>query len=722
MAQPNWITGSGNLGLFPSDINFNITFMAEPVAPAVTLTYQLLNGTLPEGTVDDPIVFTSLGILSGTPKNVNAETSYTFTLRITDNLGNIRDRTFSMRVFGSERTRIGTPDGQLFTTVDSKYIDYQIAVINPLNDSYRVVLSSGSLPPGLYMDLTGRITGYPEPPVLLNGSVTTKTYNFSVKLTSDYGTDTKNYSATIRNFELTNPPNTRPPAIINNTPLVQPVPLDDLYYGYYLPESNDIPPVRAGEYFSFKVMGYDFDRNRITYQFGVLPSGLSGNPDTGWITGVPTLAPNSIAKFEFGVYVAKTNNLQIISGLETFHMTIENGITEDIVWSTSSDLGTVNNGTISELYVEATSVRNIEYRLMSGSLPPNLTLLPNGQITGRVPFQPTTSLLNQGDSTTFTFTIKAFNPEYPVVSNEREFTLTVYQKYSVPVENVYFKAAPNVTGRNIIQSLLTDEELIPTNYLYRVDDPYFGKAEDVRFTHIYGMEPANLPTYIDTIGRNHYNRKLILGEIKTAVARDENFNVIYEVVYADIVDDMINSSGTSIPLEIIWPRKISMDAGPYQVTNTEIFTSSETIYDSYTAGFVRNLYPASTTNMRQEVIDRLSHNTSQEFLPKWMTSQQSDGNTLGFVQAWVIAYTLPGKSATIKSNIETLWPHTLNMIDFSIDRLLVDRSGTFNYNTNLYSGAWTELPGATPTPSTMNQYDMPVLFPRKTILPRNIEY
>ncbi len=130
----------------------------------------------------------------------------------------------------------------------------------------------------------------------------------------------------------------------------------------------------------------------------------------------------------------------IRSSFETYTMIVTNQIEQDIVWTTSSDLGILNNGSVSELYLEATSVRNISYIIRAGSLPPNLTLLENGQITGRVPYQPTGALLAQGDSTTYTFTVQAYNPQFPVVQATREFTLTVYQKFTNPTDNIYLKA------------------------------------------------------------------------------------------------------------------------------------------------------------------------------------------------------------------------------------------------------------------------------------------
>lgn len=724
MSQPVWVTPAQNLGTFPSGTPLNLQFIANSSVPGANLlTYKLLNGSLPEGIPGSNIVLSETGFLSGIPKNILVETTYSFTIRVTDDFGNFRDRTFSLNIFGFDGIKISTPPGNLLIVEDSTYIDYQINVNNPApNNTYTLTISSGSLPPGLQMSSVGKITGFPLPPTNINGSPETKTYTFTVQLTSELGLDSKTYSIIIRNQQLSNPPNTRKPAILNNTPLVQPVSELDPYYRYYLPEDNFLSVINAGEYFSFKIIGYDFDQQPINYNFGVLPPGLLGDASTGWIAGVPVLSENSITEFIFSVQVSKSNDPTIVSDIETYRLIITNNINKDVIWETNSDLGIVNNGSTSNLYVKANSENALEYRLVAGQLPPNISLLDNGQLVGRFPFQPSSSLKNLNDISTYSFTVEAFNPQYPMINSERTFTLTILQQFETPVDNIYLKACPNIAGKKIIQSLLDNNELIPEEYLYRPNDPYYGKAKDVKYVHIYGVEPVNIEKYIDVISRNHYNRKLVLGEIKTAVAKDENNNIVYEVVYSEIIDDLVNKNGVSIPKEIVWPKKITLDEGPYFVANEDYFTSFENVYTSYTPGSVRTLYPASLSNMRAEVLETLPHNTNQSLLPKWMTSQQSNGETLGFIQAWVICYTLPGYSEVIRNNINNNWNYKLNIIDFSIDRLIVDKSATYNYNTNLLQPSWEQLPAAVPTPDPIDRYDLPILFPRETILPKNIDY
>lgn len=724
MANIVWTTQKGDLGLFPSLSFVNAHIVAESTIIGVTLNYKLLNGKLPDDVNGGTLTLTSSGFITGTPQVVGTETSYTFTVRAYDNLGNISDRTFIIRINNSKSVYIKTPSGKIVTTEDSVYVDYKIDVYNPITTNvYRIDLSSGSLPDGLQMSEEGRITGYCVPPVSsVNGTPTIKNYSFSVQLISDLGVDVKTYSITVINQSIGNPPNTRVPVILNNKPLRLPVDPHDPYYGYYTDSTNSLGVIESDNYFSFKIIGHNWDDNTIIYNYSVLPPGLTGDVNTGWITGTPLIPANSISSYKFSVTVARKYIPSIKSPPETYNIIISNNMYRDVEWVTDQNLGYIDNGSKCDLYLQASSQYDLTYRIVSGSLPPNLEFSSNGQISGIVPFQVgTNQLLKAGESLSFTFTVSAYSEQFPVIYKERTFTLTVYQKNPKPLENVYFKATPNVAGRQIIKSLLEDTTLIPTEYLYRPNDNNFGKADSVKYIHAYGVESANIQTYLDAITENHYYRKLVLGELKTAIARDANGNVIYEVVYSEIIDPLVRPDGVTLPQSIMWPTKIPLNLGPWFTSISTIFTSSTSIFTSNDFGTLRRLYPGSIINMRNELLAQMNHSNNQDLLPKWMTSQQANGNTLGFTNAWVICYTLPGYSETIKNNINNDWQYKLNMIDFSVDRFIVDKSATYNYNVNLILPAWTQLPSNTPTPDPVDTYDIPVLFQQKTILPNKID-
>jgi hypothetical protein len=710
MAQPIWLTPAGSLGVFPTLRNLSIQVIASPQSPSTSVTYTLLNGALHAG------LSFSNGVIQGTPSSVLTPVTSTFTVRAVDNLGNIKDRTFSLTVEQVQSISIVTSAGSILTVSDSTYVDYQIQVNNPTSvDDYALTVSGGDLPPGLQLTERGRITGYANPPVLSNGSPTTLTYNFTVQLTSSVGIDTRSFSITVINQSLFNPLNTRIPAILNTRPLSLPVNPDDQYYAYY--NDGTLPTVRANEYFAFKVIGYDFDESPLRYSFSALPPGLIGDSNTGWITGSPIATAVTFNRYNIEVVAFKANNVGIRSTSQTFVLTVTNDVKEDIVWQTPDIVGTLSNGEISQLSVSASSERNIEYRLVAGSLPPNMDLQLDGEITGRVPFQSATSFTITNSTIPFTFTVEAYLPEFPLVSSRKTFTLLVTQTFTKPYENLYFKCTPNFADRSIITSLLTDTTLIPNSALYRPQDKYFGKASDVSFVFQYGVEASGITQYLNAIQQNFYNKQFVLGPLKTAIARDLDNNILYEVVYSEIVDDLINSQGQSVAKEVIWPTVVRLSENDNFTATDELFVTFADLYTSGSQYYTNEFFPSSVPNMQAQLKETLTVSANDSILPEWMTSQQNDGGTLGFIKAWVICYTLPGLSSTVKANIENNWQYRLNQIDFSVDRFNVDKSATYNFDILLSIDAWTSFPSATPEPSPEDQKDLPILFPRKTILP-----
>ena len=592
------------------------------------------------------------------------------------------------------------------------------------------------------------------------GQPTIRTYSFTLKLESDIGDDTESYAITVINQNAPNSiggpgfgPNSRVPTIYNTRPPTYDIEADEVNYSYYIlpPDGKGstypsttfayLGKIASDNYFSFKVLGHDFDANNIKYLFANLPLGLVGNSDTGWITGNPVIADDSISQFTFSVSAYKTSNPSLSTPFVGFSFKIATGIDGEIIWVSDTDLGVIFNGTVSNANVEAISDVSLQYRLVSGMLPPNLTLLSNGEISGVVAYQPNESFTLPNTSTTFTFTIEAYSPQFAIVSSQQTFTMTVFQEYDQPTDTLYIKCSPSIADRNLLSSLLNNEQLIPSDFLYRAEDPYFGKATSVIYEHAFGIYASSFDEYVTAVTKNHYWRNITLGQLETAIARNtDTGEILYEVVYSRVIDNLINPQGVSIDKEVVWPRRIPLSLGPWYTSITDIYTSyigldspPPTYYTSLTPGEVRDLYPNSLPNMREQVGDVLGQEFNSNLLPKWMTSQQLNGSTTGFVPAWVIAYCRPGTTTLngqpvsygeyIKYQIENNWKdpvgyiNTLNQINFRIDRFTVDKSITFNYDNNISTPAWTGLPSASPVPDPLDSKDFYVLFPRKTILP-----
>lgn len=842
MAQPNWNTPVGTIGTYPSLVEM-IPFQlsASAVLPAVSVTYKIISGNLPSG-----VTMTPTGYISGLPSLVTSNTSYSFVVRATDNLQNIRDRTFNIVISGIAPPQFTTPAGTIIEQWDSQWIEYPMQFSNPSNANVLVRVIEGDLPPGLEINENGLIRGYaaaptigvtlptvetsvvatsgyiltcfstigfsPGRPIKFEGDVfgnvnedityyikdviddtsftmsvsangtdfllateagymtatlpninvgqpTVRTYPFTLKLESDVGEDTESYAITIINqnapASVGGPgfgPNTRTPTIFNTRPPTYDISSDPTNYSYYIlpPNSNGVTynptefayigKLESDNYFSFKILGHDFDNNDLGYVFADLPLGLVGDPLTGWITGNPVIADNSISPFSFSVAIYKIQNPTIYTPFVNFSFKVAANIDGDVVWVTNNDLGTIFNGTVSNAKVQALSDVDLQYRLVSGTLPPNLNLLNNGEISGVVAYQPNEEFTNLGTSTPFQFEVEAFSPQFPVVNSTKTFTMTVYQEYNQPTDTLYIKCSPSIEDRVLLGTLLNNESLIPSEFLYRPEDPYYGKATSVIYEHAFGIYASDFEEYIEAVTKNHYWRNITLGEIETAIARDtDTGEIIYEVVYSRVIDNLVNLKGVSIDKTVVWPRPIPLSLGPWYTSDTDIYTSyveapdGQDFYTSLTPGEARVLYPNSLQNMREQVGDVLGQEYNSNLLPKWMTSQQLNGSTTGFVPAWVIAYCKPGLTTLngslvsygeyIKYQIQNNWKdpvgyvNTLNTINFKIDRFTVDKSITYNYDNNLIPPAWTELPSATPVPDPIDSKDFYVLFPRQTILP-----
>jgi len=606
-------------------------------------------------------------------------------------------------------------------------------------------------------------------------------YNFTLRINSQLGNQLRSFSIQVTNKDINSVPGTRTPIIYNTRPFTYNIDNDVTNFGFYvLPPfgeitgqtytNNTFAPIGtfySGDFFTFKILGYDFDNATIEYLYDI-PAGynLVADIDTGWIRGTLNIANNTISTYNFTARVRKKDNPSIISEPTNFSFIVTNNLNDEVTWITDELLGNIFNGTISTFSVQAINQVALEYELVNGALPNNLVLQSNGNIVGSVAFETTTDYAPKDTVIPYTFSVRAYDPNNKeLIQSVRTFTLNVVQKFIQPVDTLYIQCTPSLVDRAVIYSLLNDNTLIPESYLYRPDDPNFGKANNITYAHAYGIYASSLQEYIEAVQINHYWRNITLGPLKTAVARDENNNIIYEVVYSEIIDNLVNPQGISVSKKIVWDFFIDLNLGPWYTSITDVYTSyiypvqldlltqnkifyistqdnlalstnqgSPTFYTSLTPGYARELFPNSLSNMRQQVEDVLKVDASADLLPKWMSSQQATGSTLGFTPAWVIAYckpeitTLPNGTTVslaerVKYNIENNWKtpagtqNTLNTIDFQIDRFTVNKSLTYDYDKNFDPAAWTHLPSGVPQPDPIDSKNFNVLFPRKTILP-----
>jgi hypothetical protein len=697
---PSWVTPAGSLGVIPEGVFYTTPLVATSDA---SVFYSVIAGRLPPG-----VQINETGILSGNPLavsrvqgvplDVNITTTSTFAVRaytkktvmgqsVVDKLA---DRTFSLTVTGQTVVSWTTPAGNIGTYFDGTQItDLAVQYNDPDPTATQTVsVIAGSLPPGLAISNSGIISGYITPD--LDATLPTTTYSFTLKVSNGISSDVRTFNLLIYARASMTADNTYITAdntyITADITVIQP-PIITTPVG-------NIGSTRSDNFYAFQFTGLDFSGNAFEFVApdADLPPGLTLDPISGWMYGYIPFGGVLATDYEFDLIVREIANPSNASERYTFSLTIVGPVNSDIEWLTPSDLGLIDNGATSTFYVEAVNVSGIplQYQLLSGSdsrLPQGLQLLTSGHIAGRVSFD--TFCLDGGTTvfdvglntvdqpTTFdmvaTFTVNAYSVN-GVVSVNKTFSITVVRRYQEPFDNLYIQCMPPQNDRDIINNLLQDPTTFPPTLIYRQDDPNFGVARRVIYRHAYGLRAATLDAYVSSLYLNHYWKNLVLGQIKTARALDDDGNVIYEVVYSEVIDNLVNNDGTSVGKQVVLPFPIN--------------GNDSTQIDS--------VYPNSLQNMRDQVVDVVGQVSNM--LPRWMLSRQTDGSVLGFTPAWVIAYTIPGQSGQIAYNIQTRFGQQLNLIDFKVDRYELDNFLTKNWDRD--NQHWTPQP---PTLTTFDQ-------------------
>ncbi len=253
-----------------------------------------------------------------------------------------------------------------------------------------------------------------------------------------------------------------------------------------------------------------------------------------------------------------------------------------------------------------------------------------------------------------------------VVSVFRTCSIRVIRRYNRPYQNLYIRCMPPPVDRALIDELLDNQSIFLPETIYRPDDANFGLSRQVTYYHAFGLAPATLESYVSSLYENHYYKNLILGQIRTAQAIDPiTGQVVYEVVYSQIVDTLVNDAGQSVSKIVNLPFPITDPADGSSV--------------------ITQVYPNSLINMRDQVIDVVGQISTT--LPLWMTSKQPNGRVLGFTPAWVICYTKPGRSNQIAYYISRFYGEQLNKVDFGVDRYILDRTLSKNWDTE--TQRWT---------------------------------
>lgn len=393
----------------------------------------------------------------------------------------------------------------------------------------------------------------------------------------------------------------------------------------------------------------------------VHPAGLTLDPNTGELYGRIPYQPAYSQTYKFSVKIIKTDAETglTVSTTQIFLLTVKGDVESYINFVSPNNLGTLAPGEISELVVLAENVNSdydITYDLVRGRLPQGLRLNLDGTIEGRIEYKtqtyfdlesPTPFLIDSGDTTidkTWNFTVRA-SDVYKLSAVEKEFSITVNEESFTEYTRIFVKPFLHQTKRDLYRDFTTDEVIFDPTVIYRPYDPEFGVQREIKMAIETGIEKVDVEKYVDAMSTYFYRKRFYFGEIKAVTAQDSNGNDLYELVYAEIIDNQMLGSYSP----------------PYSVSVENMQEQLEAI----------------------EVSAGVTISVDEQLRPKFMSTLQTDGAPLGFIKCVPICYVIPGNSDKILSRI-ALSGFDFKLFDFDTDRIIIENPKEANENGWLF--------------------------------------
>lgn len=653
---PSWLTPAG----FLFTATENIAVSAQIVASGTNVTYSQISGSLPTG-----LSVSTTGTITGVPGAVLNLTRDSFVIRAKSATG-VSDRTFIIDVTGVTTPTWNTspvtvssgttylnigPTGESWA-LNNQYVNYTLSAsaaseLTPLGTNFRYYVVEGTLPPGLTLDQNGTISGFLKDTLAVDGASVPKVYNFTTTVTDGIASSSTQFSILVVDPEIVKDPslfldNLDPGILTTNTNYLPPLQfINGTDLGIiraeneqYLNVSAYNPYPETGVEFYYLVTG-----TTVTTQ---LPPDLKLDLLKGLIYGYVPYQPAFTKDYTLTIGAGRAiSTTSIVTSTNTFTLAVKGAVDSSIEWVSGSTLGSIELGETSELSVKATQVNGnyeIAYQQLTGELPTGLTLSRDGTISGIVDYDANTG--------TYTISVQA-SDVYDLSAIEKTFTLDVTKYNDKKYTKIYCRPFFTKDKRKIYQDFITDGVIFDQSLIYRPFDPNFGVQSDIKLNLEFGIEQLNLGDIVLALQENFYRRRIYLGDIKTAIAKDSTGTVIYEIVYVDAVDDLVNSQGVSV--------------SPVVYINDEIY------------------YPGSIDNQRLKLSqltlpDLTPIDINEYMLPSYMrTVQSGDYKIPGYMRVIPLCYALPGQGQKIISRIKQSG-FDLTQFDFEIDRIVVQDS------------------------------------------------
>ena len=670
-SPPTWVTPVGFIVTATEGVSISRTV----TATGGGVVYKLISGQLPSGMA----INTATGAISGTPAIVYQTITSEFIVRATNQWGVI-DRKFSIDVKGATPPVVTTPgprpavgpSGESYL-VNGQIVDFQFSATSDILPSgkslfYFVEDGDGQLPPGLTLTSTGRLYGQVQDDLSLfyragsdgryeadsydlnpyehlsiqefgiKNKFVNRVYRFSLSVSNGLATKKAEYTIDVND----------PATYVEIGPY--PVPVQ------WITPTN-LGNVRANTNIVISLETHDCDEGggTIVYdwfsanngELSVVPEGLSLDSSSGVISGFIRYTPIYSTTYNFKLRVYKTSVLTGSTSYreKSFSLTVLGSVISNMSFETGTVVGTLYQGEQSELSITAIHSDpslNITYSLQSGSLPPGLSLSIDGAIQGVVSYNTSTTV-----TTTYSFSVKARDSS---LTNEiiGNFSILVYPYQGKKYTSIFMQPLLSMDTRSMYEQFINDQSIFDPSLLYRKYDPAFGIQTSVKYVIEHAIEELKVTSYVPALQQYFSRKKLQFGSIKSAFATDAEGRTIYEVVYVELFDNLVNQNGVPIGASVEFENTTS--------------------------------YPNSINNMRAALE---SVGQTDEYLwPKFMRTVQGDtGMPLGRILCMPICFCLPGKSTTVINRINNSG-FNFKMINFDVDRIIV--LNTSDNNTTKY--------------------------------------
>lgn len=359
-----------------------------------------------------------------------------------------------------------------------------------------------------------------------------------------------------------------------------------------------------------------------------LSTNLSSQLNNGRNIGIALFKNDSFFK---NIVVAASDEVDIPSTTKTFEVRVIGEIDSNIQWITPANLGTINANFTSTLKLIAqTSVPDTAmiYSIKEGKLPFGLTLNYDGEIIGAAKqfgtvdnpgltiFEGKTVTWDgslPGDTTfdrEYKFTVEA-RDRFKYTAIEREFTLKVEDFDNTRYTDIYMRPMLRDEQRTYYRNFVSNPEVFTPDKIYRPSDPTFGIQKNLDMLVYAGVEAETIDKFVSAAAKNHKRKKYILGDIKSAVAKETaRGDTIYEVVYIEVIDPANSKTNkkTANSFTIDTKEKITVDSVQYAtVDDATRFRAGYNELAVYTRNLVKFVY-----SDRDEIIIETRTNDDQE--------------------------------------------------------------------------------------------------------------